>query len=165
MAVFAFILIFSNELISKDYIKYSVIENRIDGSYISFDGGDNWTSYTKYQDIHYRLVENRIDGKYESVDRGVNWKKVGDSADSVVVTLYPNPVSDLLYFKCITQSSMNVQIQIINLLGEILCESSCTLIPGMVVNSIDIHTLTPGFYFLHFDTDIQQFCCKFSVVK
>jgi hypothetical protein len=79
--------------------------------------------------------------------------------------LFPNPVSETLQLKLSGLSEGKVQIQVFSLTGQLLREEE-TLVSGTVmIESLDVHALPQGSYFINVVTAKDKLSQKFMVTR
>jgi len=83
--------------------------------------------------------------------------------EEVVVTLFPNPVKDILKIRFIKSDKLpdQYQITIYNMMGSIVLSKKC----DATNLDINLHDLLPGSYLLCLDSKENSFICKYKIQK
>ena len=108
------------------------------------------SEYVKHTEFTSRAVSGVLDiGAYEfSAPASVNNNGINE-----VITIYPNPVNDMLYIK----TSQFLKLDIYNSFGQLILSSNSS----QAVNGIDIKNISNGVYFLNYIINNKSEVIKF----
>ena len=116
----------------------------------TLDQGDTFVNSANiYFDFNFPIETNNYSTTVITDNLSVNDFEMFDS-----VTIYPNPVKDVLTFRA---KSKIQNIQIFNLLGKLIKEMK----PTKSTHDINISQLSSGVYFIHFQSENKKVTKKF----
>lgn len=101
---------------------------------------DNQISYN--QDYYYRLKMIDTDGSYEYSP--IRTASIQGDRDDVIV--YPNPVRNIVHVDYTSSSSKTIDIQIINISGQIVSQRNVDIEKGGQIINLDIMSIPEGIY-------------------
>jgi hypothetical protein len=79
------------------------------------------------------------------------------STNNVISNVYPNPASDVLFIDLDLNSSSNVQVSIINSLGQSIKTKDLGTLSGKQKSSIDVSSLSQGLYIVNVTIDNKKY--------
>lgn len=113
-----------------------------------------WDNHPLQGYNYYRIKLNDIQGKSEYS----NIVRVNNLQAAPILTIFPNPVKDILTINQNTLRGNNATITILNLQGKLVKQVHLT--PGQ--QQLNVSSLAKGFYILQYRDDIQTAVTKFE---
>lgn len=120
-------------------------------------------SHYRYVDNHLERVNNYYRLKMVDKDGQYQFSKVINLYDNsdVDLSIFPNPVSEILLFTLKNQNENKVKIDIVNLDGKTVFSKNIDLENGVLKSGIPISFLANGSYFLKYTKNGVQRSIKF----
>ena len=134
---------------------YFQVEKSLDGNawnvvgQVAAAGNASTTSGYSYSDINpdgngfYRIVEFDLDGR-TTLTNTIH----GDCSGQAVLTIWPNPVRDVLYMTIPSSEIRQANIQLFDVRGSIIKQETLGLLTGTNSASLELNGIAPGLYFL-----------------
>ena len=133
----------ANPYLTAEQVKNILMETAYSDKYVENSG-------------EIRFGKGKVDA-YQAVLKALETTGVSDfETDEFKVTLYPNPVSDVLYISILADSD-NIAVELYDLQGRKLNQQ----VISFGVNTIDVSSLASGYYFIKFSDGKRNYIKKF----
>jgi len=106
--------------------------------------------------------ENEDDAYFENTEAGTS--SIGEN-EKVSFSIYPNPVNSNATLEVKLSENSNVQLDIVNVLGEVTLSESHNMNSGNNSININVSQLTSGIYFAHLTVNGETNTTKITVTK
>ncbi len=127
---------------SADAVQWTAIGNIPAAGNATVENDYSYTDNAALANSYYRIAEYDMDGKVQFT------KLLRTSCSNTdLFSLWPNPVSDLLYINMSSATSSNVMVKIFDGKGTLVKQQAEKLLPGNNLFSIDVKGVAAGLYY------------------
>jgi hypothetical protein len=114
-----------------------------------------WIDHNYSASPYYRIKEVDLDGKYMYSRVIFAACQMGEEQN---INVYPNPASDFLNYNLDVEHHGYVSADILDCAGNVVQRERFSATPGMNISSLDVRTLSEGFYvlILHYDGKVAR---------
>ena len=81
------------------------------------------------------------------------------------VTLYPNPVKDVLLLRIFNQRELNMKLQILSADAKVVMSTNRSIAEGTSVQQLDVSSLISGTYFVKMTSGTEVMVLEFNKIK